>query len=30
MKGEAIYFIKGLKDPYFGALERNRNMYLYN
>lgn len=28
--GEAIYFIKDLRDPYFRELERNRNMYLYN
>jgi carbamoyl-phosphate synthase large subunit len=28
--GEAIYFIKDLKDPYFRELERNRSMYLYN
>ena len=27
--GEAIQFIKDLKDPYFRELERNRNMYLY-
>ncbi len=27
--GEAIHFIKDLKDPYFRELERNRNMYLY-
>jgi carbamoyl-phosphate synthase large subunit len=27
--GEAIYFIKNLKDPYFRELERNRSMYLY-
>ena len=27
--GEAIYFIKDLKDPYFRELERNRSMYLY-
>jgi carbamoyl-phosphate synthase large subunit len=28
--GEAIHFIKDLKDPYFRELERNRSMYLYN
>jgi carbamoyl-phosphate synthase large subunit len=28
--GEAIYFIKDLKDPYFRELDRNRYMYLYN
>ncbi|MCS7035641.1 MAG: carbamoyl-phosphate synthase large subunit [Saprospiraceae bacterium] len=28
--GEAIYFIRDLKDPYFRELERNRSMYLYN
>lgn len=28
--GEAIYFIKDLKDPYFRELDRNRSMYLYN
>jgi carbamoyl-phosphate synthase large subunit len=28
--GEAIYFIKDLKDPYFRELERNRSMFLYN
>jgi len=28
--GEAIRFIKDLKDPYFRELERNRSMYLYN
>lgn len=28
--GEAIHFIKSLKDPYFRELERNRSMYLYN
>ncbi len=28
--GEAIQFIKDLKDPYFRELERNRNMFLYN
>ena len=27
--GEAIQFIKDLKDPYFRELERNRNMFLY-
>jgi carbamoyl-phosphate synthase large subunit len=27
--GEAIYFIKDLKDPYFRELERNRSMFLY-
>ena len=27
--GEAIYFIKDLKDPYFRELDRNRSMYLY-
>ena len=27
--GEAIRFIKDLKDPYFRELERNRSMYLY-
>jgi carbamoyl-phosphate synthase large subunit len=27
--GEAIHFIKDLKDPYFRELERNRSMYLY-
>ncbi len=27
--GEAIYFIKDLKDPHFRELERNRSMYLY-
>jgi carbamoyl-phosphate synthase large subunit len=27
--GEAIQFIKDLKDPYFRELERNRYMYLY-
>jgi len=26
--GEAIYFIKDLKDPYFRELDRNRSMYL--
>jgi carbamoyl-phosphate synthase large subunit len=28
--GEAIHFIKDLKDPFFRELERNRSMYLYN
>ncbi|MEI6409512.1 MAG: carbamoyl-phosphate synthase large subunit [Bacteroidota bacterium] len=28
--GEAIYFIKDLRDPYFRELDRNRSMYLYN
>lgn len=28
--GEAICFIKDLRDPYFRELERNRSMYLYN
>ncbi len=28
--GEAIHFIKDLKDPYFQESERNRSMYLYN
>ncbi len=28
--GEAIYFIKDLRDPYFREMERNRSMYLYN
>jgi carbamoyl-phosphate synthase large subunit len=28
--GEAIYFIRDLKDPYFRELERNRSMYLYS
>ncbi len=28
--GEAIHFIKDLKDPYFRELDRNRSMYLYN
>ncbi|MCB0527203.1 MAG: carbamoyl-phosphate synthase large subunit [Lewinellaceae bacterium] len=28
--GEAIYFIKDLKNPYFRELDRNRSMYLYN
>ena len=28
--GEAIYFIKDLKDPYFREMERNRSMFLYN
>jgi carbamoyl-phosphate synthase large subunit len=28
--GEAIHFIKDLKDPYFRELERNRSMFLYN
>ncbi len=28
--GEAIYFIKDLKDPYFRELDRNRSMYLYH
>lgn len=28
--GEAIHFIKDLRDPYFRELERNRSMYLYN
>jgi carbamoyl-phosphate synthase large subunit len=28
--GEAIHFIKDLKDSYFRELERNRSMYLYN
>jgi carbamoyl-phosphate synthase large subunit len=28
--GEAIYFIKDLKDPYFREMDRNRSMYLYN
>jgi len=27
--GEAIYFIKDLKDSYFRELDRNRSMYLY-
>ena len=27
--GEAIHFIKDLKDPYFRELERNRYMFLY-
>ncbi len=27
--GEAIYFIKDLRDPYFRELDRNRSMYLY-
>jgi carbamoyl-phosphate synthase large subunit len=27
--GEAIYFIKDLKDPYFRELDRNRYMFLY-
>ena len=27
--GEAIHFIKDLKDPYFRDLVRNRSMYLY-
>ena len=27
--GEAIFFIKDLKDPYFRELERNRSMFLY-
>jgi carbamoyl-phosphate synthase large subunit len=27
--GEAIHFIKDLKDPYFRELDRNRSMYLY-
>jgi carbamoyl-phosphate synthase large subunit len=27
--GEAIRFIKDLRDPYFRELERNRSMYLY-
>jgi carbamoyl-phosphate synthase large subunit len=27
--GEAIHFIKDLKDPFFRELERNRSMYLY-
>ncbi len=27
--GEAIYFIKDLKDPYFRELERNSSMFLY-
>ena len=27
--GEAIHFIKDLKDPYFRELDRNRYMYLY-
>ena len=27
--GEAIYFIKDLKDPFFRELDRNRSMYLY-
>ncbi len=27
--GEAIHFIKDLKDPYFRELERNRSMFLY-
>jgi hypothetical protein len=27
--GEAIYFIKDLKDPYFRELERNGAMFLY-
>jgi carbamoyl-phosphate synthase large subunit len=26
--GEAIHFIKDLKDPYFRELDRNRSMYL--
>jgi carbamoyl-phosphate synthase large subunit len=28
--GEAIYFIKDLKDSYFRELDRNRSMYLYH
>ncbi len=28
--GEAIYFIRDLKDSYFRELERNRSMYLYS
>jgi carbamoyl-phosphate synthase large subunit len=28
--GEAIHFIKDLKDPYFRELDRNRSMFLYN
>ncbi len=28
--GEAIHFIRDLKDPYFRELERNRSMYLYS
>ncbi len=28
--GEAIRFIKDLKDPYFRELDRNRSMYLYH
>jgi carbamoyl-phosphate synthase large subunit len=28
--GEAIHFIKDLRDPYFRELDRNRSMYLYN
>jgi carbamoyl-phosphate synthase large subunit len=28
--GEAIYFIKDLKDPYFRELDRNRSRFLYN
>jgi carbamoyl-phosphate synthase large subunit len=28
--GEAIHFIKDLRDPFFRELERNRSMYLYN
>jgi len=28
--GEAIHFIKNLKDPFFRELDRNRSMYLYN
>ncbi len=27
--GEAIYFIKDLKGPYFRELERNGAMFLY-
>ncbi|MDX1409396.1 MAG: carbamoyl-phosphate synthase large subunit, partial [Saprospiraceae bacterium] len=27
--GEAIQFIKDLKDPFFRELDRNRSMYLY-
>ena len=27
--GEAIHFIKDLKDPYFRELDRNRSMFLY-
>jgi carbamoyl-phosphate synthase large subunit len=28
--GEAIQFIKDLKDPFFRELDRNRNVYLTN